>query len=55
MKEKTLRDEMAMAALAALVSDRNLGDDILGDDTIQWIAAKAYQIADAMMEERERR
>lgn len=41
-----LRDQMAMAALTGLLSGRNLRNDV---------AAQAYELADAMMEERNKK
>jgi hypothetical protein len=45
--EKTLRDEFAMAALTAIVS--NEGDSFMYDYTAGKVAERAYGIADAML------
>ena len=46
--EKTLRDEFAMTVLPMVYEDGGISDDV------RQIAARAYDIADAMMAERGR-
>lgn len=50
---KRLRDQFAMAALPGLIT-RNVVNNILVADRQELIAQTAYQLADAMLKERER-
>lgn len=45
-----LRDKIAIAAMKRLISDGY----VASESNIKWLAKRAYEIADAMLEERER-
>lgn len=45
-----LRDKIAIAAMKRLISDGY----VASESNIKWLAKRAYEIADAMLEEREK-
>lgn len=49
-KEKSLRDEFAMAALPVIMAGYNMHDT--QHEEISRIATKSYEVADAMLKER---
>lgn len=58
-KDKTLRDEFALVALASLLTDRNGDDEHEADSTpldiyVQSTATACYMYADAMLEARKK-
>ncbi len=49
----TLRDYFAAKAMAALIAGPDLKEDHYEEETNEFVAARAYMIADAMLEARQ--
>lgn len=50
----TIRDYFAAKAMAAMIPDRDRSGNRIWDEKCSWIADLSYDIADAMLAEREK-